>query len=124
MNAFLDSIVPAIRTLVREITKEPTQAVRRFVKSRPRIEDCLRAGVVPHAKGSGNSDPVSVINSAFCFYLTSLPKLLKKYEKAEDRDNVEKHSHWTDLLEKWTMKAIEDSQIQKGAARWSSLRKK
>jgi hypothetical protein len=114
MNAFLDSIIPAIRTLVCEITKEPTQAVSRFVKSRSRIEDCLSAGVVPHEKNSSNPDPVAIINSAFCFYLTSLPELVKEYEKPEDQDNVEKHSLYTGLLEKWTMKAIEDSQIQKG----------
>jgi hypothetical protein len=124
ISAFMDSIVPAVRTFVRDITREPSRTVQRFKESRVNIENCLWAGVVPHEKNSTKSDPVAIINSAFCFYLTSLPELVKKYEKPEDQDNVEKHSLWTDRLEKWTMKAIEDSQIQKGAARWSSARMK
>jgi hypothetical protein len=112
MHAFLDKIVPAIRTLVCHITTNPTQAVKRFSESRPSIEDCLRAGVVPHVKPSAACDPVSVINAAFCFYLTSLPKLLKKFEAPEAQNDVDKHSLWTERLEKWTMKAIEDSLMQ------------
>lgn len=114
INGFLDSIVPAVRRLVRQITTEPTHMATQFSETRSRIENCLWAGVVPHVKAPSKSDPVSVINAAMFFYLTSLPKLLKKYDGgSHQNDNeVAKHSLWTDRLEKWTMKAIEDSQIQ------------
>lgn len=112
LNAFLDLVVPAIRTLVRQITTKPTREVKRFEDCRLTIEECLRAGVVPHARPPSTTDPISVINSAFCFYLTSVPTLIKKYERPEARNDVEKHSLWAERLEKWTMKAVEDSQIQ------------
>lgn len=112
MNAFLDSVVPAIRKVIRKITPAPTEAVKQFKQSRPSIENCLWAGVVPHTKAPSPTDPVSIINTAFCFYLTSLPKLLTKFEGSKAKNNVDKHSLWTGRLENWTRKAIEDSQIQ------------
>jgi hypothetical protein len=111
VNVFLDSVVPEIRALIDTITPDPANAVNDFQKTRSGIEDCLRAGVVPHPKQSGSYEPVSVVNAAFCYYLTSLPKLVRKYEEPKFQQDVEKHSIWTDRLEKWTMKAVEDSQF-------------
>jgi len=114
MDAFLDSVVPAILKLVRQVTAatEPKQAVKRFKQNRSSITDCLWAGVVPHIANSGPPDPVSIINSAFCFYLKSLPDLIRKFEGPEGKNNVQKYSLWTARLEMWTMKAVEDSEIQ------------
>jgi hypothetical protein len=55
---------------------------------------------------------VSIINAAFCFYLTSLPKVVTEFEGRRAESDVEKQSKWTKKLEDWTMKAIEDSQIR------------
>ncbi len=127
---FLDSVVPAIRKLVREITIEPTQAVKRFEQDRQSIEDCLRVGVVPHSKTSRPPDPVSIINAAFCFYLTSLPDVIGEFEGPAAKNDLRIYSLWTKRLEMWTMKAIEDSQVQdrfrtlRGTALWSFLEKK
>jgi len=114
MEPFLDSIVPAVGALVKRITTKPSEAVERFTQSRRSIEDCLWAGVVPHERGSTKADPISIINAAFCFYLTSLPKLIVKFEGRKAQSSVEKHSLWTERLENWTRKAVEDSQIQRG----------
>jgi len=130
VSTFLASVVPAIRKLVREITTEPTRAVKRFEQDRQSIEDCLRVGVVPHTKTSRPPDPVSIINAAFCFYLTSLPKVIGQFEEPEAKNDLRIHSLWAKRLEMWTMKAIEDSQVQdrfrklKGTALWSFLEKK
>ncbi len=130
VDAFLDSVVPAIRKLIRQITIEPTRAVKRFEQDRSSIEDCLKVGVVPHTNTLRPPDPVSIINAAFCFYLTSLPDVIKQFEGPEAENDVRTHSLWTKRLEMWTMKAIEDSQIQerfrtlKGTALWSFLEKK
>jgi hypothetical protein len=130
VRAFLDMVIPAIRKLVRQITPEVGSAVRRFTQDRGAVEQCLRAGVVPHTTTRGTPDPVSLINAAFCYYLTSLPNLVKRFEEAKDHDKVSVHSLWTKRLEMWTMKAIEDAQMQhtlerlKKTALWSSLKKK
>jgi hypothetical protein len=130
VDTFLDSVVPAIRKLVREITIDPARAVKRFEQDRQSIEDCLRVGVVPHTKTSRPPDPVSIINAAFCFYLTSLPDVIEQFEEPPAKNDLSIHSLWTKRLEMWTMKAIEDSQIQdrfrtlKGKALWSFLEKK
>ncbi|SRR5713101_831682 len=112
VDAFLDSVVPAIRKLVCRVTPEAKLAVKRFNQTRDDIEECLRVGVVPHTKNSNSPDPVSIINSSFCFYLTSLPEVINEFEGAKAKNDIEKHSLWTKRLEMWTMKAIEDSQIQ------------
>jgi hypothetical protein len=90
----------------------------------------VKVGVVPHSNTSRQPDPVSIINSAFCFYLTSLPDVIEQFEGAEAKNDISIQSLWTKRLEMWTMKAIEDSQIQdrfaklKGTALWSFLEKK
>lgn len=130
VDTFLDSVVPAIRKLVRKITMDPTSAVKRFELDRRSIEDCLKVGVVPHSNTSRQPDPVSIVNCAFCFYLTSLPDVIEQFEGPNAKNDLSFRSLWTRRLEMWTMKAIEDSQIQdrftklKGTALWSFLDKK
>ena len=108
---FLDSIVPTIRELVARLVPEAASAAKKFVDTRKVIDDCLRVGVVPHSNTSP-PDPVSIINSAFCFYLTALPDVVTEFEGAAAENSVEIRSKWTKKLEDWTMKAIEDSQIR------------
>jgi hypothetical protein len=104
--------------------------VKRFRRTRVEIENCLRVGVVPHSATAGPPDPVSIINSAFCFYLTSLPGIIGQFERAGAENEVDVYAKWTKRLEMWTMKAIEDARIQdrlrglRGRALWSSLEKK
>ena len=125
VDAFLDSIVPAIRELVRNVTEDPAGPVRRFHDTRIAIEDCFFAGVVPKTTQS-TPDPISIINTSFCFYLTSLQKLIRRFEGKKAENNVRVQGLWTKRLEMWTMKAIEDSQMQSAFDRvqktrlWSS----
>lgn len=74
------------------------------------MEESLSVGVVP-STAPGPPDPVSIINAAFCFYLTSLPKVIKEFEDPTAETDVAIYSRWTKRTEMWTMKAIEDSQI-------------
>jgi hypothetical protein len=108
---FLDVVVPAIRELVRNVTPDSTPLANRFGRERHTIEECLKVGVVPHSN-SGTLSPISIINSAFCFYLSSFPRIITQFEGAEADNNAEIRSKWTKKLEDWTMKAIEDSQIR------------
>jgi hypothetical protein len=112
MQPFLELIVPTVRKLVLRITKKPSESVDWFTQNRGDIEDCLRAGVIPHVRGNRTPDTTSIINIAFSFYLTSLSTLIAKFEKPTAQNDVEKHSVWTERIENWTRKAIEDAQIQ------------
>lgn len=129
VDGFLDVVAPAIRKLVLEVTPNNVSAVDRFKKERVAIENCLKVGVVPHTV-SGALDPVSVINAACCFYLSLLPGVVKQFEGSAAENDVAIHSLWTKRLEMWTMKAIEDAQIQdrrnnaKAMKLWSSRKQK
>jgi len=111
VDAFVDVVVPSIRKLVCQVTEGAIPSVNHFNQIRPQVQESFRAGVVPSTNKSDACDPVSIINSAFCFYLTSLPEVIKDFEKPTDQNNVATHSLWTKRLEMWTMKAIEDAQI-------------
>jgi hypothetical protein len=111
VNAFVDVVVPAIQKLARQVTSRAVPSVKRFGVIRGDIERYLRAGVVPLTNTRDKRDPVSIINAAFCFYLTSLPDVIKEFEGPENVNNVAIHSEWTSRIEMWTMKAIEDSQV-------------
>jgi hypothetical protein len=112
VDAFLDEVVPAIRDLASHVTQKAIPSVKSFVRSRADIDECLRVGVVPLQNSSRSPDAVSIINAAFCFYLTSLTEAVQRFEGAEAVHDVALHSLWSKRLEMWTTKAIEDSQIQ------------
>ena len=77
-------------------------------------------GIVPSVF-MGNSgqtaSPVSVINSSFSFYLSSLESLMTQLGK--DPRDVEARSLLKHQLEQWTQKALEDIQLLK---RWNKVR--
>ena len=112
VEEFLNAVAPEMRKLVREITARSASSAERFRKDREAVEECLLAGLVPHSRSTVPLNPISVINAAFLFYLTSLPELIKKFEKPEVRTDVEVYSEWTKRLEMWTMKAIDDSRLE------------
>jgi len=113
--AFLD-LLPAIRESVRGLTDGVQGKADDFQRFRDHIGKCLEHGVVPSAPLQMDSDnvtvpdPIAVINAAFCFYLSALPKLMGNLED-QDPKNLEHRSKWALRLEMWTMKAIEDFQV-------------
>ena len=111
LDPFLKEIIPAIREVVRKVTPDATRVVERFGRERLLIEECLNVGVVPHANTESLS-PVSIVNSAFAFYLSSFPGMVTTFEGSKSQNDVAIRSKWTKKLEDWTMKAIEDSQIR------------
>lgn len=112
--AFLD-LLPAIRDSVRSLTDGARGKSDDFRRYRDHIDRCLAHGVVPSAPTDFDNvavpDPIAVINAAFCFYLSALPKLMGNLKEQQDPRNLEHRSKWTRRLEMWTMKAIEDFQI-------------
>jgi hypothetical protein len=51
-----------------------------------------------------------MINAAYCFLLTSLPKLIETLE-GQRADNLQQRMNWAEKLEAWTVKGVEDSQL-------------
>jgi len=112
-EAFL-TIVPFIHALVSDVTPHCKSAAEDFSRRRLEIEDCFLHGVVPSkllAEGEASSPTqVSMINAAYCFYLTLLPKLMDKLEGQESYNLIHRKK-WIEKLEAWTMKGIEDHQL-------------
>jgi len=111
VTIFLDVVTPAIRSLVREVTKNAACSAKQFTRDREVVERCLLAGVVPHKPNSVPLNPVSIINASFFFYLTSISQLIAKFEKDGEHTKVDVYSKWTKRVEMWTMKAIDDSRL-------------
>src|ERR1700691_6303692 len=111
LDAFVTDLTPAIRELVCQLTSRAASSVERFRRTRSDIHGSFRAGDVPLTDTSDRRDPVCIINAAFCFYLTAVPDVIKRFERAGNENNVTVHCEWKDRVEMWTMKGIEDSQV-------------
>ncbi len=110
------SVLHEIRTLAIEMTVKTAAAPADFKEFRATIESALMTGVVPSSFWSDEKigfvtpPPVAILNAAFCFYLTLLPTLMGSLRDQKPWD-VGRRSFWTQRLEAWTLKAIEDCQI-------------
>ncbi len=118
---FVDSfllLLPDIRREVDSTLPSLPATSKAFSAKRADIEDCLANGIVPSAVFENQDisllpDSVAVINSAFCFYLESLSKLIDNID-GQDASNIEHRSTWTQKLETWTLKAIENIHLLDG----------
>jgi|SRR5580658_7101064 hypothetical protein len=111
LNAFVTDLAPAIKDLVCQLTTRAVPSVERFRRVRHDIQKAFRAGVVPLTDTPDRRDPVCIINAAFCFYLTAVTEVVKRFEEPGHENDVALHSKWKNRVEMWTMKAIEDSQV-------------
>jgi hypothetical protein len=112
-EAFL-AIVPLIHELAADLTPHSEAAAADFAQNAEKIDECLLHGVVPSSLlaeySAFSPTPVSMINAAYCFHLTSLPKLMDRLE-GQQADNLPQRMNWAEKIEAWTLKGIEDSQL-------------
>jgi hypothetical protein len=110
LQAFLN-IANSIHDAVDRITKDLYNPSGTFASLGPRVEEYLNQGVVPSTLvtpgGVEYPDPVTILNAAFKFKLESLQSLIATVA-GEDPLAVAAHHRWTERLELWTMKALED----------------
>jgi hypothetical protein len=69
--------------------------------------------VPSHLLGQGGNEspaPVSIMNAAYTFYLTSMSKLMEKLIDQDPLD-LKQRCELTAKLEGWTLKALEDHQL-------------
>ena len=122
--AFL-RVLPEISISARALTSTISVPAEEFGLYRTHIETCLLYGVVPSVPSTNAKvpSPVYVMNACFTFYLTSLERLIEALGKSPH--NIEERSKWTQRLEGWTQKAVEDIQLlnrrKGGSARGGSF---
>jgi hypothetical protein len=113
ISAYL-RVLPKIRKLVNEIIPPTNSELTAFRRERKDIAECFMHGIVPsrlvRRRKIVPAHPVAVINAAFCFYLSSMSRLIKTLQD-QSPDKVKHRAHWTRRLEMWTIKAIEDFQL-------------
>jgi hypothetical protein len=92
----------------------PRSEITDFHEQSGIICDYLREAVVPSTiiikNQSVHPTPIVLINSAFRFYLEHLPELIANLD-GEEKDSIETRSRFTERLELWTLKAIEDYRL-------------
>lgn len=102
-----------ISYVATKIPGDPTD-ISEFEIEQPVISEYFREAVVPSTividNKQRNPRTVVLINSAFCFYLTSLPSLVANIAD-QNPESVEARSKFTERLELWALKAIEDSRL-------------
>lgn len=105
------TVLPEIRSLVAAVTVNSGASATEFTQARDEIERALMSGVVPSCLWKEDAraapHPIAVMNAAFCCYLTKLPELMEGLRDQSAAD-VKRRGFWTQRLEAWTLKAVED----------------
>jgi hypothetical protein len=88
------------------------------------IEKYLSWGVVPATlirnKKAFSPDPVLLINAAYCFYLEGIPTLISRINQSrrEQSQYVSQREKWSQRVEQWTIKALEDLRLPTKRKPW------
>jgi hypothetical protein len=96
--------------------KVPTSGkeIKQLVDHYDVISDYLAQAIIPSTiitkSGPVHPAPIVLINSAFRFVLEDFDKLLEKIDKAS-LDSVRDRSWFTERLELWVLKALEDYRL-------------
>lgn len=102
-----------LRYISTKIPSDRTD-IDRFPKHSEIIAKYFRDAVVPSTiiveDKSINPNPIMLINSAFRFYTESLPTLIENVADGQP-ESVAALSEFTERLELWVLKAIEDSRL-------------
>jgi hypothetical protein len=121
--AFL-TVVPTIFSELDSVTSGLDSGLTDWKTSSPKIESYLEHGVVPSNLLETPGDLkfhipglVSLLNSAYKFYVELLDNLLGHIEDA-NLDDIKVRSYWATKVQMWTAKAIEDVNLlrHKGSA--------
>jgi hypothetical protein len=113
VESFL-KLIPAVWELLNETMKNIKPDLDEFQMCSSEIRKHLSHGVVPSTliidKKKHNPSPVTVLNSAWLFYLHDFTTLIEKIAK-RDPMNVQHRSELVSRLEMWTTKALEDFEL-------------
>lgn len=117
-DAFCD-VRGDVRRLVNTTCAGVRSGLDDFRRRNGTIQEYLSPGIVPSTlairRKLVHPEPVGVINAVACFYLSSLPRLVRNAPKYYHRRNsdlkISDRSELTSRLETWGTKAIEDYRL-------------
>ena len=113
LNAFL-SICSEVYELVHTVMKDLEPGVEVYERFGEAIRQHLSLGLVPSSivRDGENlwPDPIATINAAYALQLESLDGLIGNIE-GQDANSARTRGIWTDRLEMWIIKAIEDHSL-------------
>ena len=113
LNTFWEVAVWLIDFVIQE-TPTPANSIKEYRRQSRTICSYLSEAVVPSTivlnRKRVHPSPVVIINAVFRFYLASIPQLIKNVDK-EDHFSVEARSRFTERLELWALKALEDCRL-------------
>jgi hypothetical protein len=112
LGAFF-AVLPKLELELEQCTVGLPNCSQDWKDSAETIERYLGLGIVPSTlrnrekKEEFHPSPVALLNSAYRFYVRSMPSLMSHIAKA-DPNEIESRVQWTRRVETWTAKAIED----------------
>lgn len=115
LEAFFE-IVPLVEQQIDTIMKSLSTGLVEYKKARHLVQQYLQNGVVPSTIPDPDSTTklfpnlVTVLNAAYSLYLESLDTLISKIDQ-QDPLLIRDRQKWTEKLEAWTLKAIEDHEL-------------
>jgi hypothetical protein len=103
-----------LRPFVSSILPPCSEDLTQFETQADTVSEYLRRAVVPSSIIVGklmvHPTPVVLINAAFRFFLTSLSTLIDNID-GKDKDSVADRSKYSERLELWMLKALEDHRL-------------
>jgi len=118
LDAFFE-VVPMIKEKVANTVLGLDSGLTEYKSLSRLVKEYLKNGVVPstilHPTDSTTRFPnlVAIMNSGYTFYLESLDSLILGI-KNQDPSSIKDRQSWTEKLEMWIMKAIEDHALLTG----------
>jgi dCTP deaminase len=113
VGAIFKEIVPSIIEELNKATRKVPSGATQWENEGDLIEKYLENGVVPstliqeRGKEPIVPDPIAILNASYHFYIRSLSRLISKIESA-DKKQIADCSYWSNRLEMWAAKAVED----------------
>ncbi len=118
----IDRVSTDVETAVESSLTGLETGVKEFALLRKTVQEYFHHGIVPstihHPSSAETVSPsaVTLLNAAYQLYLESLPALINRIE-GQNAESVEHRSFWTQKLEAWTIKALEDLELIASAER-------
>jgi dCTP deaminase len=113
VRAIFQDFVPTIIEEVNNATVKTHSRAPEWKNQGALIEKYLENGVVPSTLVPDGTeepvvpDPIAILNASYRFYIGSLPRLISRIEKADNK-RIGDSSSWSGKLEMWAAKAVED----------------
>jgi hypothetical protein len=120
LQAFF-SLIPEVEKFAGDILATMDNGLKEYRELADAVSKLLLHGVVPSSivdSTTGDTkvpNPVTVLNVAFIAYLDRVADLMNKIQN-QDIDAVRDRARWTEKLEMWTLKALEDHELLTQAA--------